>query len=587
MQTLFFIYKHYGKYKWYILPLGIFGFISSLLGGIGIGAVIPLLSLLMDGRASSTDKVSVFIANLFTYVPFGFTIYSVLILIILSFLVRAVVLFIFGFFRNRLILDYKRRTLNELFRALLHARWDHLLSKKVGHMQNYFFRDVEKSTDLLDAISYIPFALINIMIFLGFALIISPQITALTFVFGVMTVGISRPLLYRLKRANTILAAQNKNVSHFLIEHFIGIKSIKAGAREDQVQERAENTFFTWCRVEFRSKILSFMNKNFFEPLSIIFVAGIIVISYSTPDFSIQSFAVTLLLVQRIFVYIQHAQNAFSGLIDALPYAKQVIEFKESLGASAEVVSGKKHFEFNRTLAFRNVFFSYTPDKKALSSVSFSIQKGNIVGLIGPSGAGKTSVVDLLLRLFDPDSGAVLLDDYDAREFHLQEWRSHFGYVAQDAFLLNDTIAQNIRFYNDALTQSEIIDAARHANIYDHIMSLKDGFDTKIGDRGIMVSGGQRQRIVLARTLAQKPSLLILDEATSALDNESENLIQKAIRDLKGKVTVVIIAHRLSTVVDVDHLLVLQNGKITEEGKPEDLLQKKDSYFYRMYHVKE
>lgn len=586
MQTFLFIYKHYGRYKWYILPLGIFGFISSLLGGIGIGAVIPLLSFLMDGQSSSTDKISAFITHLFTYVPFGFTIYTLLALIILSFLVRSGVLLIFGFYRNRLILDYKRRVLNELFGSLLHAKWSFLLSKKVGHMQNYFFRDVEKSTDLLDAISYIPFAIINIMIFLGFALMVSPQITALTFVLGVLTVGISRPLLYRLKRANTVLSVENKNVSHFLIEHFIGIKSIKAGAREELVQERAENTFFTWCKVEFRSKIFSFMNRNFFEPLSIIFVALVVVISYSSPGFSIQAFAVTLLLMQRIFVYIQQAQSAFSGLIDAIPYAIQVIQFRESLSASAEVVSGKKSFDFNRTLVFRDVILSYTSDKRSLSSVSFTIHKGNIVGLIGPSGAGKTSVADVMLRLFDPDSGAVLLDDRDAREFHLQDWRSHFGYVAQDSFLLNDTVAQNIRFYNNTLTQSEIVDAARQANIYDHIMSLKDGFETKVGDRGIMISGGQRQRIVLARTLAQKPSLLILDEATSALDNESENLIQKSIRDLKGKVTVLIIAHRLSTVVGVDHLLVLKDGKITEEGKPENLLQNKDSYFYQMYHAK-
>ena len=166
----------------------------------------------------------------------------------------------------------------------------------------------------------------------------------------------------------------------------------------------------------------------------------------------------------------------------------------------------------------------------------------------------------------------------------IREQRRH--YVSQDAFLLNDSIGNNIKFYDDDVTEERVVDAAKRANIYDFILKQKEGFGAIVGERGVMLSGGQKQRIALARVLARNPEVLILDEATSSLDNESEALIQKSINDLRSKITILIIAHRLSTIFNVDRLLVLDNGKITEEGTPSDLLKNPDSYFHRIYHLK-
>ena len=175
----------------------------------------------------------------------------------------------------------------------------------------------------------------------------------------------------------------------------------------------------------------------------------------------------------------------------------------------------------------------------------------------------------------------------DISEINTTSWRKNIGYVSQDIFLLSDTIENNIRFYDPSISDQDIADAAKMANIYDVIQDQPDTFRTVVGERGVKFSVGQRQRIVLARVLARKPKILILDEATSALDNESEALIQRALENLKQKMTIIIIAHRLTTVMGCDKLVAIENGRIIERGTPDELLKNTDSYFYRTYNVGE
>lgn len=210
-----------------------------------------------------------------------------------------------------------------------------------------------------------------------------------------------------------------------------------------------------------------------------------------------------------------------------------------------------------------------------------------MVGLIGSSGSGKTTIADLLMQLFRPEGGEIIIDGENIANINLQSWRKKIGYMPQDPFLLNDTIENNIRFYNSGMSSDEIMVAVKTANIYDFIEGLPKGLQTIIGERGVKISAGQRQRIMLARALARKPKILILDEATSALDNQSDMAIQKSIDNLRGKITILVIAHRLSTIMSSDRLLVLENGKIIEEGLPNELLRDKDTHFYKIYNIVE
>ena len=208
-----------------------------------------------------------------------------------------------------------------------------------------------------------------------------------------------------------------------------------------------------------------------------------------------------------------------------------------------------------------------------------------MIGIVGVSGAGKTTIADLVMRFTDPSEGRLLLDGRDAKDIHLKAWRENIAYVSQDIFLKNGTVENNIKFYDQSISDEDMITAAKTAQCQDFISELPKGFKTEVGERGNNLSGGQRQRIVLARALSRKPQILILDEATSSVDNQSEALIKQAISDLKGKITIVVIAHRLSTILDADKVIYLDHGKIIEEGDPQTLLKNPGSAFYKMYNT--
>jgi subfamily B ATP-binding cassette protein MsbA len=382
------------------------------------------------------------------------------------------------------------------------------------------------------------------------------------------------------------VVSTEKTVSSYLIENIGGFKAIKSFNAENAVIKRTMVNFdsirgLTMKLVFFKSSLTSFI-----QPFSLIFILALFAYYYKQPNFNLPSFIVVVYLIQKIFSYLDTVQSTFHSINENIPFLKNAANFKEVLEANNENWSGKEKFDFKKEIDFKNVLFSYKLNEPVLSDFNMGIKKGETIGLIGPSGAGKTSIADLLLRFFEPQGGEILADGMNISGIDLRDWRSRIGYVSQDAFLINDSIRNNIKFYDEGITEERMIEAAKLANIYDFILKQKEGFDAVVGERGVMLSGGQRQRIALARALARDPQFLILDEATSALDSESEVLIQNSINNLKHKITIFIIAHRLSTISDADRVLVLDKGKIIEEGTPASLLKDKGSYFYKIYNLK-
>ncbi len=229
-------------------------------------------------------------------------------------------------------------------------------------------------------------------------------------------------------------------------------------------------------------------------------------------------------------------------------------------------------------LTFADVSFQYERQRAILKHINFDVTPGTITALVGPSGAGKTTIINLICRFYDPTGGKILIDNYDLRDITLKSLRSQIGIVLQESFLFSGTINENLRYGKPEATQNEIIESAKAANAHDFIMTLPRAYETQIGERGAKLSGGQKQRLAIARAILRDPRILILDEATSSLDSESEALIQEALERLMKNRTSFVIAHRLSTILKANKILVFQEGKLVEEGIHTELMAKSGLY---------
>jgi subfamily B ATP-binding cassette protein MsbA len=229
--------------------------------------------------------------------------------------------------------------------------------------------------------------------------------------------------------------------------------------------------------------------------------------------------------------------------------------------------------KFSGEIRYNSVSFAYETGAEVLHDISFRVAQGEIVAIVGPSGAGKSTLLDLLPRFYDPTEGAITVDGRDLRDTEIESLRSLFGIVTQETMLFNDTVAANIAYGLDRIDRDELIEAARIANADGFISSMEKGYETPIGNRGVMLSGGQRQRIAIARAILRGPQILIFDEATSALDTESEQLVQEAIDRLMIGRTVLVIAHRLSTILHANNILVMDKGSLVQAGTHEELVK--------------
>nr|WP_226984224.1 ATP-binding cassette domain-containing protein [Halothermothrix orenii] len=237
----------------------------------------------------------------------------------------------------------------------------------------------------------------------------------------------------------------------------------------------------------------------------------------------------------------------------------------------------------NGHIEYRNVSFSYDNHKKVLNNINLEVKPGQTVAFVGPSGAGKTTLCNLLPRFYEIDGGQIFIDNINIKDVTLSSLRKNIGIVQQDVFLFNGTIRDNIRYGKIDASDKEIIEAAKKANAHEFIINLENGYDTEVGERGVKLSGGQKQRISIARSFLKNPPILILDEATSSLDNESEKIVQASLERLSRDRTTLVIAHRLSTIINADKIFVLTDQGIVEEGRHSELIKKKNGIYRKLF----
>jgi ABC-type multidrug transport system fused ATPase/permease subunit len=579
-----FFKKAFRQYKFKIILLAVLGFLSSFLEGIGINAIIPFLGFVLGG-GKGDDIVSRFIERMFGYFNISFNLKYLLVFICLLFIFKAIILVVCRYINIRIAVDYEEQTRGALFEKTVKADWRFLSKQKLGYLEMAIITDINYGAVLLHGVSNVIMILTSLIIYLTIAININFVITISVLTASMLIILISKPTIYK----NRVLARETsmvmKKIANFINEHIIGMKTIKAMFIENEVAQAAKEYFRNLRNLKLKLGIVKSILASVTEPISIVFIAIVFAIYYLSPNFNFAALAAIVYLIYRIFMYTNNLQGQLQSITEAVPYLAAALNYRDAAVKNEEKNFGSDKFQFETALEIKNVSFAYE-EKKILNNVSFSVNKREMVGLIGPSGAGKTTTADLVLRLLSPESGEILLDGKNINHTDIREWRENIGYVSQDLFLKNDTFENNIKFYDQSVSDEDMIKAAKTAFIYDVIQSTANGFQTTVGERGMNLSAGQRQRVVLARVLARKPHLLILDEATSALDNESEMKIQQAIGNLKGETTVLAIAHRLSTIMNCDRIISLENGIIIEQGAPEELLKNEESYFYKVYNIR-
>lgn len=585
-KTAQLLIKGYGPYKRQIAVLALFGFMSAFWEGIGISIIVPLLSRFTEGTTAD-DPVSQVLGAFLGWFDVGFAFKALLSLIVLAFILKSFFLLMALYVSAKITSDYARDERSKLMGGVLGARWSFLTRQKSGFLESILIKDVEELRGLFSMLGFAVIKITGLVVYSVIALSISYVITMIAFALGGLIFLLLKPFLYRIKELSRKQAEAISGMSHHVSESVLGIKVIRVSSVADSVLRRAKSYFEIMRDSNFKRMIINGIPALFIQPISVIFVVSIFSFLYVTGNFKLGAFVATMYLVHKIFTHIQGIQSTLYQLNEKIPYLERVVSFQEELARNAENYRGKGDFRFSENLEFKGVDFSYRSGKKILSGLTIIVKKGTMVGIVGKSGAGKTTIVDLLLRLWKPSKGTILIDGVDIAEINIKNWRENIAYVSQEMFVINDTVENNIKFYGQDISDDDVRRAAKQAYIYDFIQSLPKKFKTEVGERGVLLSGGEKQRLVLARALARNPKILILDEATSALDNESERMIQRAIEELKRKITIIVIAHRLSTLLNCDKIIFLENGKVKEEGPPRNLLANKNSSFYKLYNIRE
>lgn len=591
----------------FLTPFVLTSLVASVFGVLNFTLLIPLLSILfnqVDAKqvatflsqpapslatiATSPTKVfNYYFAQVFQeYGKIG-TLQFVCGVIILSVLLSN----LFKYLSIRQLESFKARmvaTLREtVFSRTLRLHLGFFSNERKGNLISRITTDVQEVensiANTLSAASKEVFLLIGYIIAL---LSISVKLTLFAIVVIPISGGFIATLVRRMKRDAQEGQLRLSAVVSLLDETFGGMRVVKGFVAEGFILDkfRRENEGY-------RNAVRSLANRRelaspFSEVMGVAVVAGILLYGGSLvlsgqSDLTAAEFISYIAIFSQVTRPAKDISNAFSGSQRGLASGERVLELIDTKPAVQDKPGATLLTGFQKQLSVRNVSFAYNADTPVLRDISFELPKGKTIALVGSSGGGKSTIADLIPRFYDPTAGQILIDGIDLRDCTMESLRAQMGIVTQESILFNDTIFNNIAF-GSAATEADVLEAARIANAHDFIMAQPDGYQTIIGDRGGKLSGGQRQRISIARAILKNPPILILDEATSALDTESEKLVQEALTRLMANRTTLVIAHRLSTIQHADEILVVNQGRIVERGRHDELLTLDEGFYRRL-----
>lgn len=567
--------------------------IAGLADGFGILMLLPLLESLEEdsllvGHKTDSSAVTELFLSLLRYFGLEESIVAILLIIAAAFLLKGVMLFaalgMNAYLRGRLLMELK----SLLFDAYSRMNYGYYSSRDTGHFINVLNEQVNRALQSFHAITQLGSHLIGAFIYFGLAFLVAWRFGVMALVAGVILLFLFRWINTFVRDLSRRTATENGILSKLLIEILHGYKYLLATNQLSRLAPQVRSSISRLTSNEVRTGIASAFTQAAREPIAVTFIMLIVIMQLIVLGEPLTPILVSIVLFYRGMNSMMQIQGYWQNSMEFIGSMERVhdefISQKENQERNGKRVAGP----LSNGIKMSRVYFSYdSAVGNVIDGVDIEIRARTSTAFVGESGAGKSTLVDLITLMLKPQSGSITIDGLEGDSLELSNWRNQIGYVSQDAVVINDSIANNISFGNrfaesDTEHLAKIKAAARRAHLHEYITTLPEGYDTVIGDRGVNLSGGQRQRLAIARELFREPNILILDEATSSLDSESEHIIQRSIDELKGVTTVIVIAHRLSTVRNVDLIYVLDKGKVLEKGSYEKLRDTKGSKFERL-----
>ncbi|MDC0834872.1 ABC transporter ATP-binding protein [Geitlerinema sp. CS-897] len=580
------LFKFALKSPWLMVLTIAFGFSGAIFNGVSITLIVPLILSLIGQDLPSTQRMPPLIQNVMDLSGSFAGDYKIAILtflVLIAIFLKNVTTYLSGLIAVRFSQSLVRNLRLDGIKIILDVDLDFYAKMKTGDIVNRLNTEMSRTANSIRSLSQVAINSITILVFIVILTSISWQLTlASTFVLMIVAF-LNQFFVRRAKMYGETLTEKSRALTNKLLETLSGIRLIKTVANEKNEFKQIAQLIREREQSEFQSQANYLIISPINETSGIVALLLIVICGrylFSEQIEAISAVLLTYLLVLfRLLPVVGQLNGIRSRLANTAP---SVLVVSDYLRRDDKPImrNGTERFEKLREgIRFEGVTFHYPDhDDIALENINLWIERGETIALVGTSGAGKSTLADLLPRFYDPTSGSVLLDGKDLRSFDVATVRRSMGVVSQDTFLFNNSVRYNLTYGCPWAGEQEAIDAAKRANAYEFIMNLPYGFETEIGDRGVMLSGGQRQRLAIARALIRNPEILILDEATSALDTVSERLVQEAIDELCHDRTTLVIAHRLSTIRKADKIVVMERGRVLEVGNHEELLTRGGQY---------
>lgn len=570
---------------WFFLSI-LAGLSGAIFNGIGITLIIPLILDLLGQDILRSTNFPPLLRSFFSLldgVPEDYRSLGLMACLLLALMLKNLANYGGTAIASLLSRDYVCNLRRDGLRLLLDVDLDYYAKVRLGDLMNYLNTEVNRVATAVRTLARIATLVVTILVFLAILVAISWQLTLVSALLLATVALANQVSINQAKGYGQELSSAAAALSNRLIEVLSGIRLVKTMATEDREYAAINHLVQQREEAEFRSQLVFASIGPVNEMLSIMAFIALIIAGRSLFADQMQTFSsiilIYLVVLFRLLPFIGQLNSSRSQFASNVASTERLSAFLNRNDKPFMSAGHRPFSQLREGIHFNQIFFRYPKSEGwALQGIDLTLPRGQTLALVGASGAGKSTLADLLPRFYDPTEGAIEIDGIDLKAFDLRSFRRRVGVVSQDTFLFNTSVKENICYGYPEATEAEVMAAAQRANAEEFILKLPQGYDTLIGDRGVLLSGGQRQRLAIARALVQNPDILILDEATSALDTISERLVQQAIDELSQNRTTLVIAHRLSTVHRADQIAVLDQGRVVEVGSHRELMAKGQHY---------